>query len=54
MFIYIFIAVIVTVWILLVRDINRVSETKDEEYDIDDPTTTCWDDDRNHTEGDFH
>jgi len=22
--------------------------------DIDDPTVTCWDDDKNHTEGGFH
>lgn len=53
MFIYIFIAVIVTVWILLVRDINRVSETKDEEYDIDDPTTTCWHDDEHYPDSKF-
>lgn len=22
--------------------------------DFDDPTETCWDDDKNHTEGGFH
>ena len=32
-------------------------QTSEIEDTIDDPTTTCWDDDdenKNHTEGDFH
>ena len=26
----------------------------EEELDDDDPTISCWDDDKNHTEGGFH
>lgn len=42
---YIVLAIAIIVWVLLVRDINRIPETKDEEYNMDDPTTTCWHDD---------
>jgi hypothetical protein len=27
---------------------------EDENDTLYDPTTTCWDDDKNHTEGGFH
>ena len=48
MFIYIFIAVLITVWVILVRDLNKIPETKDEDYDMDDPTTTFWHDDEHY------
>ena len=38
-------------------ELYRAPNIEDERtsfYDDDDPTTTCWDDDVNHTEGDFH
>lgn len=48
MFIYIFIALLLTLFVVLVRDLNSIPENKDEEYDDDDPTTTCWHDDEEH------
>lgn len=46
MLIYIFIALLLALFVVLVRDLNSVPETKDEEYD--DPTTTFWHDDDHH------
>ena len=41
MFTYIFIAVLVTAWLCLAREINK-GPLYEEEEDLDDPTTTCW------------
>jgi hypothetical protein len=44
MFIYIFIAVLVTAWVWLAYEINK-APLYEEEEDIDDPTTTFWHED---------
>lgn len=53
MFIYIFIAVLITAWALIANDLNNIPENKDEEYDDDDPTTTCWHDDEHYPDSKF-
>lgn len=53
---YIFAAAL-GVTIFLGWELYRAPTIEDERTsfdDVDDPTTTCWDDDYNHTEGDFH
>jgi len=51
-------------WIILIAallfvgwityEFHRAPLMEDENETFYDPTTTCWDDDKNHTEGDFH
>jgi hypothetical protein len=50
-FIIIF-AVVFTAWIGW--ELYRAPNIEDDNSSLYDPTTTCWDDDKNHTEGDFH
>lgn len=45
---YIFIAVLVIAWIIIVRDIMRAPLEEEDYDDIDDPTTTFWHDDDDH------
>ena len=48
-------AVLLTAW--LGWELYRAPTIEDEPTSFnkdDDPTTTCWDDDKNHTEGHFH
>jgi len=45
---YIILAISIIATSVIVYDINRIPETKDEEYQIDDPTTTCWHDDEHY------
>lgn len=54
MFYFVFaIAILFTGWIGW--ELYRAPTEEDENDSfINDPTTTCWDDDVNHTEGDFH
>lgn len=40
--------VLVTISYFVIKDGNEQFD------DFDDPTETCWDDDKNHTEGGFH
>lgn len=42
---YIILAISIIAASLIVYDINRIPETKDEEHQIDDPTTTFWHED---------
>lgn len=49
---YIFIAVVITVWAWLAYEIKRAPLYKEEE-EIDDPTTTCWHDDDHHPNESF-
>jgi len=52
MFTYILIAVLVTAWLCLAREINKGPLYEEEEdLDDDDPTTTCWHDD---DDDDYH
>ena len=39
---------------LIVEIEANLTNMEDENDTLYDPTTTCWDDDKNHTEGDFH
>jgi hypothetical protein len=53
MFWIIFILVLLfAAWITY--EIHRAPYMEDENDTLYDPTTTCWDDDKNHTEGDFN
>jgi len=45
---------ILAVITLLVTSYFIIKDGEEQLNDIDDPTETCWDDDTNHTEGDFH
>lgn len=52
MFWIILIAVLLSVgW--LTYELHRAPLMEDDNSSIQDPTTTCWDDDKNHTEGHF-
>jgi hypothetical protein len=50
-FIIIF-AVVFAAWIGW--ELHRAPNIEDDNSSLYDPTTTCGDDDKNHTEGDFH
>lgn len=45
------VAALLTVSYFTIRGGN---EQLNDEDDLDDPTITCWDDEKNHTEGGFH
>jgi hypothetical protein len=41
--------------VLIVTSYFIIKDGKEQfDDDLDDPTITCWDDDKNHTEGGFH
>lgn len=45
-------AVVFAAWIGW--ELYRAPNIEDDNSSLYDPTTTCWDDDKNHTEGDFN
>jgi|GWRWMinimDraft_13_1066021.scaffolds.fasta_scaffold276794_1 uncharacterized membrane protein len=48
--------VLLTASYFIIKDGNGQLDDffKNEQEEIDDPTITCWDDEKNHTEGGFH
>jgi predicted negative regulator of RcsB-dependent stress response len=54
---YIFVAVILIIAAIICWELYRAPVMEDDNSSLYDPTTTCWHDDdenKNHTEGDFH